>query len=263
MLVQLPRGSAEAPKGSSAEECSAFEAALRRDLATAPVVPYDPILGGWRKRAFDVALTLVTFPVWLPTMLVVAARAKLKHSAPVFISEERIGYGGRAFAMRRLRIEPPTAVIAQLHPGKHDEVIPANDLGTLATGAEDGRAKWGRFFERLPQLFNVLAGDMSLVGPEPLVHDDIEQLKTGKRYYLSSRPGVAGISALIESDQPDGSQYKAYTLSWSNLLDVLLLWDAVRGFRNRGELWKPSSKLKKPRARAEGEVAPRRRSREA
>jgi hypothetical protein len=141
MLVQLPRGASGAPKASTDEECSAFEAALRRDLASAPVISYDQVLGGWAKRTIDLILATLTAPVWAPAVLLAAAWSKARHSAPVFTPVERIGYGGRTFACYRLRIAPPSAVIEHLHPQAVPE--PANDLGVIASRRSPPRS-WSR-----------------------------------------------------------------------------------------------------------------------
>lgn len=256
MLVQLPRGSSDQPKALRDDGCDAFEAALRRDLATAPVVSYESVLGGGVKRAADVFVVVLLSPIWLPLMLFAALWSKIRHSAPVFRADERVGYGGRVFQCYGLRIAPPTAVIEHLRPV---DAEPANDWGVIASKAETGRAKWRRVFERLPQMFNVLKGEMSLVGPAPLAQADLEPLKTAKRYYLSARPGVVGINSIADADAEDPGHYKLYFMSWSLSADALIMWDALRGIRERGELWKPGAKVKR-RPLAEGETPRRRRS---
>ena len=85
MLIQMPRGPSDQPGPNSAEARNAFEAALRRDLASAPVVSYDAVLGGWGKRAADIAIVLLTTPLWAPLLGIAAGISKLRHSAPVFI----------------------------------------------------------------------------------------------------------------------------------------------------------------------------------
>lgn len=260
MLIQMPRGSSDQPGTQNAEECSAFEAALRRDLASAPVISYDPILGGVAKRVFDVLLTLLSLPVWLPVMLIAAAWSKIRHPAPVFQAHERVGYGGRVFKCFTLRLEPPSATIAQLRP---TEEPPANDWNSITSKAESRREKWRRAIERLPRLFNVLGGDMSLVGPSPLSQEQLEPMKTGKRYYLSARPGVVGVSTIVDADEEQASQYKVYAFSWSMMTDIVILSDALRGLRDRGELWRPT-KIKRTRPIPRSDDAPiRRRTRAA
>jgi lipopolysaccharide/colanic/teichoic acid biosynthesis glycosyltransferase len=261
MLIQMPRGSSDQPGSQNAGECDAFEAALRRDLASAPVISYDATLGGGIKRVFDFTLTLVTLPLWLPVLMCAALWSKLRHPAPVFQSEERIGYGGRAFQCFKLRLEPPSATIVGLHGDKEPQP-PANDWNSITSQAESRRVKWRRAFERLPQLFNVLRGDMALVGPSPLSREELEPMKIGKRYYLSSRPGVVGISTIVDADEEVASQYKIYAFSWSLMTDIVILSDAMRSLRDRGELWRPT-KIKRTRPIPRGEEAPVRRRRTA
>ncbi|MBC7767584.1 MAG: sugar transferase [Phycisphaerales bacterium] len=262
MLIQMPRGSPDQQVSQNAETSNAFEAALRRDLASAPLVSYDAMLGGWPKRVVDLTLTLLASPIWLVLMLSTALVSKLRHPAPVFLAQERVGYGGRIFKSFKLRIALPSAKIERLHLAGAPEEPPANDLTAIAGNAEGPQAKWRRALERLPQLFNVIAGDMALVGPTPLSGDQLEPLKTAKRYYLSARPGVVSVSPIADADEEEASQYKVYALSWSLMTDALLLWDALRSLRDRGELWRPSFKIARARAKAASErpVVVRRRS---
>ncbi|MBL8530649.1 MAG: sugar transferase [Hyphomonadaceae bacterium] len=256
----MPRGSEGQPKAESAEECSAFEAALRRDLASAPVISYDSVLGGWPKRAFDLLLTLLSAPLWAPVMLIAALSAKLQHPAPVFVSDEKIGYGGAPFRCLRLRLDPPSAVIERLRvPGAPEEApAPANDWGKIAAQAEASHAKWRRALSALPRLINVLRGELSLVGPTPLDSAEVEALPGSRRYYLSARPGVVDVASVAEEGQERATQHKVYALSWSLGLDVLLLWDGLRSLRDRGELWKPRQASAAQSARRSEALARRR-----
>ncbi len=238
MLIQMPRGSSggEPPKTTKAE-CTPFEAALRRDLANAPVVAYETLIGGLAKRIFDLAVVIAD-----SAGLAGADRRRRRgrQSAPFCagaFGDERIGYGGDFFNCLRLRLSPPTAVIERLHPpGSLGDEPAAEPRG------EGRAAKWREALERLPQLINVLNGDMSLVGPRPLARDEVEALRTPRRYYLSARPGIIGIGS-GEGDENVGGPYKVYALSWSLWHDVLIVWRAVRDFRDRGELWRPSWRL--------------------
>jgi|CXWL01.1.fsa_nt_gi lipopolysaccharide/colanic/teichoic acid biosynthesis glycosyltransferase len=240
MLVQLPLGAShQAPEIPASEQGDAFETALRRDLASAPMVSYESVLGGWGKRALDLGLTLATSPIWLPTLSAVAAWKKLHASAPVFRTEESIGYGGRTFARFAFALSPPVAIVEQLRPRNDDK---AHDLQSISRNAEDWRAKWRRVLEGLPQVLNVLCGDMSLVGPSPLTPEQLDVLKSAKRYYLSARPGLVGIAALAGEGEEESNQYKGYYLAWSLTTDALLAWDGLRSLRNRGALWTPRIK---------------------
>jgi hypothetical protein len=73
---------------------------------------------------------------------------------------------------------------------------------------------------------------------------------------------VIGVSAVVDADEEEASQYKIYALSWSLLADSLILWDALRSLLNRGELWKPMFRLAaiaRAKAAAESEAAASRR----
>lgn len=237
MLIQLPSGSSDQPGPQNAEDTTTtFEAGLRRDLASSPIVSYDSVLGGWSKRAVDFTLTIVSAPLWAPLMLVVAGVAKLRNRAPAFVSSERIGYGGRAYACYSLQIARPSPV------GEIEQAPVANDTD----GKTARRGKWRRAFERLPQLINVIRGEMALVGPAPLTREQLEPMRSARRYYLSARPGVIDTSTIIGgSDDP--SQYKIYAMSWALPTDALILWDAVRSLFDRSDdLWKPSFKRAQP-----------------
>lgn len=235
MLIQLPSGSSDQPGPQNAEDTTTtFEAGLRRDLASSPIVSYDRTLGGWAKRSVDLTIVLSTAPLWAPLMFAAAGFAKLRNRAPAFVSSERIGYGGRAFTCYALQIARPTP--------EGEEAPVANDTSVKAAR----RGKWRRVFERLPQLMNVIRGEMALIGPSPLTREQLEPMRSARRYYLSARPGVIDTNTIIDgSDDP--SQYKIYAMSWALATDALIFWDAVRSLFDRSDdLWKPSFKRAQP-----------------
>jgi exopolysaccharide production protein ExoY len=243
MLIQLPSGSPDQPGPQNAESTSStFEAGLRRDLASAPIVSYDATLGGPAKRTLELALTLVAAPLWLPLLGGAAAWSKLRgRGAPAIEKHERIGYGGRSFNYLRLRLS------AQVAEG--DAALAANDSGR--------GVRWREAFARLPSLFNVIRGDMALVGPAPLMREQLEPMKSARRYYLSARPGVIGVGTIIGGSE-DPSQYKIYAMSWAVTTDILIAWDAVRALFDRNELWQPSFKHAAPGQSTSGVIVRRR-----
>jgi exopolysaccharide production protein ExoY len=217
MLVQMPRGAGDQPRmqerTQAGIQCNAFEAALRKDLASAPVISYEPMLGGWIKRSIDIALTALLAPIWLGALALAAAWTKTRTSAHVFQSQECLGYGGRAFDCFSLRLASPPIVLIDV----------ANDR----EASVNRNLRWRRAIECLPRLINVLLGDMSLVGPAPLAREELDNLKAGKRYYMSARPGIIGVSSVVCADEDIASQYKAYALSWSVLTDALIMWESL------------------------------------
>lgn len=213
MLMQLPSGSnSPGPQNAEeTEETTDFESALRRDLASAPIVSYDDVLGGWQKRAADFCIALLLAPLWAVVTLAVAAWLAVSGKRPAIVREECIGYGGRAF--RRMRLN----------------FVAANQAEIASDTDNDNRARTKRFIERLPQFINVLAGDMAIVGPTPLTHDKLEPLKSARRYYLSARPGIVGLGGLMEHGREEASAYKRYAMSWALSADALIVLDALSG----------------------------------
>lgn len=248
MLIQLPSGSGGQPGPQNADDTTTtFEAGLRRDLASSPIVSYDSMLGGWVKRALEFAITIVSLPLWAPLLLLSAGFVRLRNGAPAFIADERMGYGGRAYKCYSLQVARP------LRENEAEENSAANDA--RVPPARSG--KWSRMFERLPQLVNVIRGEMALIGPAPLTREQLEPMRSARRYYLSARPGVVDTSTIIGgSDDP--SQYKIYAMSWSITTDALIFWDALRSLfdKNHG-LWRPSFTQAEPGQSTSGIVVRR------
>jgi len=139
------------------------------------------------KRAFDLSLTLLTLPLTLPLVLLLTIAATASGSP--FYVQTRVGAGGRPFKMLKFR----TMV---MHAER--EVGP-----TLAVVGDHRVTRIGRVLRRLrldelPQLWNVLRGDMSLVGPRPERPEFVAELRHLPHYDLREmmRPGLAGIAQL-------------------------------------------------------------------
>ncbi|MEO9191760.1 MAG: exopolysaccharide biosynthesis polyprenyl glycosylphosphotransferase [Acetobacteraceae bacterium] len=119
-----------------------------------------PALSGWRamvKRFEDVVIAIATLAVLAPLMLLIAAWIRLDSPGPILFRQRRVGFAGREFQMLKFRTMRAAAEPVGLRQATR------NDARVTRFGAVLRRAS----FDELPQLFNVLAGDMSLVGPRP------------------------------------------------------------------------------------------------
>lgn len=144
------------------------------------------------KRSFDVAASLAALLVLWPVILLLAAGVKLTSRGPAFFLHDRVGrYGGR-FRVCKLRT-----------------MVYSEETGIPITTARDERiTPFGRFLRRykldeLPQLWNILKGDMSFVGPRPDVPGYADALCGGDRRILELRPGATGPATLCFRDEEE------------------------------------------------------------
>lgn len=149
-------------------------------------------------RAFDVGLSLGILLFCLPLMLAVAFAIKVQDGGPALFGHSRIGRDGKTFRCWKFR-SMVTDAEARL------AAVLASDPKARAEWAADHKLRrdpritpLGRFIrltsiDELPQLFNVLAGDMSLVGPRPIVTAEIARYGRWFRHYCSVRPGITGL----------------------------------------------------------------------
>jgi lipopolysaccharide/colanic/teichoic acid biosynthesis glycosyltransferase len=150
------------------------------------------------KRASDVALVLMCAPIWVTLSLLLALCVMLTSPGPIFFSHRRIGRSGKFFSMWKFRTMcVNSAEVLEQHLAKNRDI--------RAEWAENHKLKsdprvtpLGRFLRRssldeLPQLWNVLTGRMSLVGPRPIVAAEAEKYGRDFAYYLAVKPGIAGL----------------------------------------------------------------------
>ena len=141
------------------------------------------------KRAFDIAAAAAGLVVLSPVLLAVAAAMKLMDPGPIFFSQTRIGLGSKPFKMFKFRTMRAGAAGPQITAGADARVT---RLGRLLR-----RAK----LDELPQLFNVLRGDMSVVGPRPEVPRYVELFKNDYEFILSVKPGLTDYAAVKYRDE--------------------------------------------------------------
>jgi exopolysaccharide production protein ExoY len=150
---------------------------------------------GW-KRALDLTLVSVTYPIWLPLMLLVMAAIKVFSPGPIFYRQERIGFRGRPFMIFKFRSMKVHAQTSQHE--LHFERLMRGGVPMTKLDAGDPRIiPWGRFLratglDELPQLFNVIRGEMSLVGPRPCTRLEFERYEDRQRGRVNALPGLTG-----------------------------------------------------------------------
>jgi exopolysaccharide biosynthesis polyprenyl glycosylphosphotransferase len=143
------------------------------------------------KRGIDIAGALVGLAVAVPVIGIAALAIRCTSRGPIFFRQIRCGLYGRPFAMIKLR----TMVVDA--EARQKDVLYLNEMGGPVFKIEnDPRitpvGRWLRAFsiDELPQLWNILMGDMSLVGPRPPIPSEVAQYQTSERRRLSMRPGL-------------------------------------------------------------------------
>ncbi len=192
------------------------------------------------KRAFDLVVSGIVLLVGLPLWLGIAAAVKLSSRGPVFYRDRRVGLGEQEFGMLKFRTMRADAA------GRQAELEASNEAdGPLFKIREDPRVtRVGAFLRRfsldeIPQLWNVLRGEMSLVGPRPLPLRDFERLESWHRKRYLVLPGVTGlwqISGRSNLGFDDLVRLDFYYLeNWSIWLDISILAKTVPAvFSGRG-----------------------------
>ena len=146
----------------------------------------------WLKWLFDRFVALIGLIFLSPVLLVVAVLVAVKTpGGPVIFSQKRVGKDGKLFTIRKFR------PMAANHGGSSVSVAGESRITTL--GAKLRHYK----LDELPELWNVLKGDMSFVGPRPDVPGYADQLKGEDREVLKLRPGITGPATLKYRDEED------------------------------------------------------------
>jgi exopolysaccharide biosynthesis polyprenyl glycosylphosphotransferase len=213
-----------------------FQLSLNRvdldDLGGIPVIGIKeatiPRWGRVAKRAVDLALTTLGLAPTLFAGALIALAIKLDSPGPVLFRQMRVGMGGRPFAIYKFRSMRPGAEREQAALAQHNEAT-----GPLFKMRNDPRlTRLGAFLRRssldeLPQIINVLRGEMSLVGPRPNIPAEVEQYKPWQRQRLEVPPGLTGLWQV--SGRSDLSFDEMclldiyYIENWSLKLDLMIL----------------------------------------
>jgi exopolysaccharide biosynthesis polyprenyl glycosylphosphotransferase len=185
------------------------------------------------KSVFDRCASLFLIVLLSPVLAAIAIAIKLNDGGPVFFRQRRIGKEGRAFMMWKFRSMKvgASAVVQPVQTATGEAQV------LLKTPSDDRVTSVGRFLRRysldeLPQLFNVFIGTMSLVGPRPLVEDEVESFGHGAHARLLVPPGMTGLwqvrgrSELPWDERVHLDLY--YVENWSIWLDISLLWSTLR-----------------------------------
>lgn len=180
------------------------------------------------KRAIDVAVVLLTAPFTLPIALLIALLIRLDSPGPILFRQRRVGKNGQPFVCLKFRTMVPDAEQRKAALAAQNEAD-----GPLFKMRDDPRiTRLGRWLRRrsldeLPQLINVLRGEMSLIGPRPALPEEVARYEPWHHRRLEVQPGCAGLAqALGRSDISFDEQVRLdiyYAENWSLGMDLRVL----------------------------------------
>ena len=184
------------------------------------------------KRAIDVVISLIAITLLSPLMAAVAFLIKLESKGPVLYRSLRVGQNGKIFIFLKFR-----TMVANADELK-DALQHLNEReGLLFKISNDPRAtRFGRFLRRysldeLPQLVNVLRGEMALVGPRPPSLDEYEKYTAEHHVRLAAKPGITGLWQVMARTDPSFSTAlrldRSYIENWSPWLDLKILFKTM------------------------------------
>lgn len=189
-------------------------------------------LGGILKRSLDICVAGSFLVLFAPLLLLVAAAVWRTSSGPVLFGHSRIGHGGKPFRCWKFRtmvVDGETVLAAHFarNPDARTEWDATRKLKHDPRVTPLGRVLRAYSVDELPQLFNVLSGEMSLVGPRPVVAEELERYGPAVSAYLSARPGITGLwQTSGRSDASYGQRIaldSRYAAEWSFALDLWIL----------------------------------------
>jgi exopolysaccharide biosynthesis polyprenyl glycosylphosphotransferase len=187
------------------------------------------------KKSFDMVGSLLLILLLSPVLLTVAVAIKLTSPGPVFFRQERVGINGSTFRMIKFRSMVLNAEqqLDVLRTENHDA---GNDV-LFKLKIDPRVTKIGRFIRRfsideVPQLFNVLIGEMSLVGPRPPLASEVALYGDDVRRRLLVKPGMTGlwqVSGRSDLTWDDSVRLDVYYVeNWSITADLSILWRTAR-----------------------------------
>lgn len=195
-------------------------------LLTFSAAPDDQVLL-LAKRVIDIAVAALALALFSPLLILVSLLIRLTSHGPIIFEQVRCGLNGRQFTFYKFR---SMVVDAEY---RMNEVAHLNQKRVVTKIPNDPRltriGKWLRKFsiDELPQLFNVLKGDMSLVGPRPAIPSEVAQYKRWQRRRLRMRPGLTCLWAVQGRDKVDFETWMRmdmhYIDNWSLGLDARIL----------------------------------------
>jgi lipopolysaccharide/colanic/teichoic acid biosynthesis glycosyltransferase len=181
---------------------------------------------GW-KASLDITCILLLLPIWLPLMILLMLVTRLASPGPIFYRQKRVGFGGRHFSIWKFRTMKLSAE-TQTHEHYFEELMRADCPMTKLDAYGDPRlVPFGRILrasglDELPQIFNVLFGEMSLVGPRPCTPNEFARYEPWQRERVNGLPGLTGYWQVNGKNKTTFNEMVAMDLFYIKNTSILL-----------------------------------------
>ena len=181
---------------------------------------------GW-KSALDITCILLALPIWLPLMILLMLVTRFASPGPIFYRQKRVGLGGKHFSIWKFRTMK-VSVETQTHEHYFQELMRVDRPMTKLDVYGDPRlAPFGRFLrasglDELPQIFNVLCGEMSLVGPRPCTPNEFAHYEPWQRERVNALPGLTGYWQVNGKNKTTFNEMIVMDLFYLKNLSILL-----------------------------------------
>jgi exopolysaccharide production protein ExoY len=224
-----PSSKSSAPVGAAPRQSAALLAPVPTPIRAAPA-PRQPgaVAGNGRAiRALDILGASAMIVMLAPVMLLTALAIMILDPGPLLFGHTRVGKGGRPFQCLKFRSMMVDADARLAHLLETDPLARAEWLETQKLRRDPRITPIGRFLRRscldeLPQLFNVLRGDMSLVGPRPIVAGEAARYGRHFPVYCSLKPGITGLWQVKRQDQTTYRRRVAFDLAYARSRSLAL-----------------------------------------
>ena len=201
-------------------------------------------IGNSAKRWLDIWIAGTLLIVSIPLLLMVAFLIKITMGSPVFFIQSRVGFGGKVFRCLKFRTmvagsaETLQALLAE-NPNAYREWFDTRKLRRDPRITPFGHLLRRTSLDELPQLVNILRGEMSCVGPRPVVEAELERYGPYTADYIRARPGLTGLWQVSGRNNISYSERIAldryYVRRWSPALDILILLRTIPALLRQDE----------------------------
>ncbi|UCI34778.1 sugar transferase [Mesorhizobium sp. B4-1-4] len=192
----------------------------------------NPPTGGPLKRIMDLIIASTALVLAAPVMILVGLLIKVTGGGPAIFSHTRVGFGGKPFKCYKFRSmvansEEVLRAYLEANPHARKEWEEKHKIRNDPRVTFFGRLLRKSSLDELPQLINILHGDMSCVGPRPIVADELKRYGEHQEEYLGTRPGLTGLWQVSGRSSMDYDNRVAldsqYVRHWSVWLDIVIL----------------------------------------